>query len=131
MTTDEGRDEAGGGRAQVLLTSGAEADLGGIYRRRLAQRGAGGDDGAEALLDRLVAAIESLADWPQRGPVPPELEALGIRLYRQLSVRPYRVIYLPEPADAQRDRPRVTVMLVADARRDFRTLLEERLLRGT
>jgi toxin ParE1/3/4 len=115
-------------RAQVLLTAGAEADLSAIYRQRLAQRGAGGNDGAEALLDRLVAAIEGLAEWPARGPVPPELEALGIHLYRQLSLRPYRVIYLPEDG-AGGSAPRVTVMIVADARRDFRTLLEERLLR--
>ena len=61
-----------GVKAGVRLTAGAEHDLLGIYRRRLAQRGA---DGAEALLDRLVAGIEGLADHPERGPVPPELEA--------------------------------------------------------
>lgn len=109
-----------GAKAGVRLTAGAEHDLLGIYRRRLAQRGA---DGADALLDRLVAGIEGLADYPERGPVPPELEALGIREYRQLSLPPYRAIYLPAGET-------VTVMLVADSRRDFRTLLEERLLRG-
>ena len=108
---------------QVRLTAGAEHDLSGIYRRRLSQRGAEGNDGAEALLDRLVQGIEGLADYPERGPVPPELEALGIRAYRQLSLSPYRVIYLP-------DNTIVTVLVVADSRRDFRTLLEERVLRG-
>jgi plasmid stabilization system protein ParE len=108
---------------RIVLTAGAEHDLSGIYRRRLAQRGPDGEDGAEALLDRLVGGIEGLAEYPERGPVPPELEGLGIRAYRQLSLPPYRVIYLPEP-DA------VTVLIVADSRRDFRTLLEERLLRG-
>ncbi|MDE8650517.1 type II toxin-antitoxin system RelE/ParE family toxin [Novosphingobium album (ex Liu et al. 2023)] len=117
------------GRALVRLTAGAEADLAGIYRRRLAQRGPDGDDGAEALLARLVTAIEGLAEWPARGAVPPELEALGIHAYRQLSARPFRVIYLPED-DGAGQPPTVTVMIVADARRDFRTLLEERLLRG-
>ncbi len=110
------------GRVAVRLTAGAEHDLRGIYRRRLAQRGADGADGAEALLDSLVAAIGSLSEFPERGPVPSELEALGIRAYRQLSLPPYRVIYLPE-------RAAVTVMIIADARRDFRTLLQERLLR--
>ena len=113
-------------RAQVRLTHGAERDLAAIYRRRLAQRGADGPDGAEALLERLVTAIEGLAQWPDKGPVPPELDALGIRSWRQLSLPPFRVIYLPEDDGSAR----VTVMLVADARRDFRTLLEERLLRG-
>ena len=107
----------------MLIAQGAEHDLAGIHRRRLAQRGAGGRDGADALLDEIVAAIESLADHPLRGAIPPELEALGIRLYRQLSLWPYRIIYLP-------DESCVTVLVVADARRDFRTLLEERLLRG-
>lgn len=113
----------GEGPAQVRLTAGAERDLHGICRRRRAQRGAAGEDGADALLDRLVAAIESLADYTSRGSVPPELEALGIRAFRQLSLPPYRAIYLSEPG-------LVTVLVVADSRRDFRTLLEERLLGG-
>lgn len=117
------------GRAHVGLTAGAESDLAGIYRRRLTQRGAGGEDGADALLDRLVGAIECLAEWPARGAVPPELEAVGIHAYRQLSLWPYRVIYLPEEGEGA-GGARVTVMIIADARRDFRTLLEERLLRA-
>jgi len=106
----------------VLVTAGAERDLDGIYRRRLVQRGAEGADGADALLDELVAAIESLAGFSERGAVPQELEMLGIHDYRQLSHPPYRIVYLA-------DETAVTVMLVADSRRDFRTLLEERLLR--
>ena len=113
-------------RAQVRLTAGAEHDLSGIYRRRLAQRGSDGSDGAGALLDRLVAAIEGLAEWPQRRPVPPELESVGIMTYRQHSLPPFRLIYLPEDGA---EGPLVTVLIIADARRDFRTLLEERLLR--
>ncbi|HWU01287.1 MAG TPA: type II toxin-antitoxin system RelE/ParE family toxin [Novosphingobium sp.] len=112
-------------RAQVRLTAGAEQDLAGIYRRRMAQRGPGGSDGAEALLLRLVDAIEKLADHPAKGPVPPELEALAIRDYRQLSLPPWRIIYWPH---AEGGMPTVTVMLIADARRDFRTLLQERVL---
>lgn len=108
---------------RVLIAAGAERDLAGLYRRRLAQRGAEGDDGAEALLQRLIAAIESLADFSRRGATPAELEALGIRTYRQISLPPYRIVYLPAD-DA------VTMVVVSDARRDFRTLLEERLLRG-
>lgn len=105
----------------VRLTAGAEQDLSGIYRRRLSQRGATGPDGAEALLARLVEGIESLAYFPEKGPVPVELEAMGIPDYRQLSLAPYRIIYWCEPEV-------VTIMLVADARRDFRALLQERVL---
>ncbi|OYW50678.1 MAG: hypothetical protein B7Z34_04470 [Novosphingobium sp. 12-62-10] len=105
----------------VLFIQGAERDLRAIYQRRLTQRGPEGPDGAEAVLDRLVDAIESLDISPQRGPVPPELDVLGIREYRQLSLPPWRVIYRAGERD-------MTVMIVADARRDFRTLLEERLI---
>ena len=110
--------------AEVRIAAGAERDLADIYRRRLAQRGPEGRDGAEALLARLVASIESLARHPLKGPVPPELEVLGIHDFRQVSVRPFRIIYLPESEPA-----RVTVTIIADSRRDFRTLLEDRLLR--
>jgi plasmid stabilization system protein ParE len=110
----------------IRITRGAEDDLRGIYRRHLALRGADGDTGADALLDRLVQAIEGLATFPERGPMPPELEVLGIHDYHQLSHPPYRIIYLPELHGAD---PRVTVMLIADSRRDVRVLLEERLLR--
>ena len=114
-------------KAQVILTQGAEDDLLGIYRRRLAQRGAVGKDGADGLLQTLVAAISGLEDHPLRGPVPAELEMLGITTYHQISLSPFRLIYWPELELAA---PRVTMMLIADARRDFRVLLEERLLRS-
>lgn len=83
-------------RARVLITAGAERDLAGIYNRRLVQRGPDGPDGAEVLLDDLVTAIQSLADFSRRGPVPQELAALGIHDFRQISHSPYRIIYLPE-----------------------------------
>lgn len=111
-------------RAEVRIAAGAEANLNAIWRRRLAQRGAEGPDGADALLDDLVARIESLADHPAKGPVPPELEALGTRQYRQLTHPPFRIVYHLTGSDTET----VTVLIIADARRDFRTLLEERFL---
>lgn len=113
----------GSSSCEVRITAGAERDLSAIYQRRIAQRGHDGPDGAEALLEALVAAIEKLGEHPEKGPVVPELMALGIRDYRQLSRPPYRVIYLPE-------EDLVTVVVVADSRRDFRTLLAERVLGG-
>lgn len=118
--------KGGQGPARILITAGAERDLVGIYERRLAQRGADGADGADMLLDELVATIEILADFVNRGPIAPELAGLGIHDFRQLSHPPYRIIYLPHERDGG---SQVTVMIVADSRRDFRTLLEERLLR--
>jgi len=46
---------------------------------------------------------------------------LGIRDYRQTFFKPYRIIYRVEGR-------RVYVYLIADGRRDMRTLLERRLL---
>lgn len=113
-------------RAVVRIAAGAEADLHAIWRRRMAQRGEDGPDGADALLDDLAARIEGLADHPAKGPVPPELEPLGTRQYRQLTHPPFRIVYHL----AGGDKETVTVLIIADARRDFRTLLEERLLAG-
>lgn len=105
---------------KVSITAGAEADLLAIWRRRRAQRG---DDGADSLLAGLASKMEGLADFPERGAIPPELEALGIAEFRQIGLPPYRIIY-------RLSGEAVMIMIVADARRDFRTLLEERLLRS-
>lgn len=53
--------------------------------------------------------------------IPRELSALGIREYRQLFFKPYRVIY--RVLDG-----RVIIYLIADGRRDMESLLARRLL---
>lgn len=108
-------------RATITVDDQAADDLYQIYVTRLDQRGASGPDGAEALLDSFMATIESLADYPERGPIPPELEALGERSWRQISHAPYRIVYLLEERA-------VTIALVADSRRDFVSVLQKRLL---
>ena len=104
----------------VFLTAGAEADLAEIHGWITANRG---DDQAEAFLDRMLARVESLEQFPERGSVPAELDALGIREFRQLLETPYRLIY-------RNFGDHVFILLVADGRRDFRSLLERRLLKG-
>lgn len=108
-------------QVQIRLAAEAEGDLQAIYNQRLAQRGPQGADGADALLDRLYDAIARLVEFPEAGPIPAELERLGISDWRQLSVPPYRIIYTLE-GDT------LTVAVIADARRDFGSLLERRLL---
>ena len=76
---------------------------------------------AGLLLGRLLAAIETLETFPLRGSVPKELDALGIREFRQILVEPYRLIY-------RLSGKTVFVMVIADGRRDMQTLLERRLL---
>lgn len=106
---------------RIQLAAQAEGDLQAIYNHRLNQRGADGTDGADALLDTLYDTIAGLAEFPLRGPIPPELDALGIADWRQVSVWPYRIIYTLE-GDL------LTIAVVADSRRDFASLLERRLL---
>jgi len=65
--------------------------------------------------------IESLESFPLQGPVPRELDALGIREFRQLLLRQYRGIYRVAGA-------KVFILVIADGRREFQTLLERRLL---
>ena len=109
------------GKAILRYSERARADLAEIFEQGRAQRGEEGWDGARGYVAKIVDAISSLADYPERGPVPPELEALGERNWRQITHAPYRVIYLLE-GDA------VTIALVADSRRDFASLLQKRLL---
>lgn len=76
---------------------------------------------ADRLLDGLLDCVSTLENFPDRGSVPSELAQLGVREFRQVIVRTYRVIYRVR-GDA------VVVLIVADGRRDMQQLLERRLL---
>jgi len=76
---------------------------------------------AEHVLGEVPKTCEKLAMQPERGAHPAELLALGIRRYRQLFFKPYRVVY-------RVDGNQVAVLLIADGRRDLKTLFERRLL---
>jgi toxin ParE1/3/4 len=105
-------------RRQVLLTEDAERDLEELYAW-LSEHDSVAS--ADHVLDRLLQAAEGLAEFPERGTLPRELAALGIREYRQVFFKPYRVIYRVFDS-------RVVIYLVADGRRDMQTLLARRLL---
>jgi toxin ParE1/3/4 len=79
------------------------------------------DKTAAKVINRLEAAVNSLAEFTARGSIPKELLALGITQYRQIIVKPYRIIYeqLPEV---------VIVHAILDGRRDIETLLSQRLV---
>jgi len=102
----------------VLLTKGAEQDLEAIYDY-IAEF----DDPANAdhALDRLMATAEQLAVMPERGSYPRELLDLGIKDYRQVFFKPYRLIYRVMAHE-------VVVFVIADGRRDMQSLLTRRLL---
>lgn len=103
---------------RVLLTHGAEQDIESIYNY-IAEF----DDpvNADYVLDQLMATAEKLTVMPERGSYPKELVGLGIKEYRQVFFKPYRLIYRVVDAD-------VVVYVIADGRRDMQSLLTRRLL---
>jgi toxin ParE1/3/4 len=107
-------------RYEVLLTEDAQRDIEDIHRF-VAETDSPAQ--ADRVLDRLVELAESLSVFPERGAFPRELEPLGMRDFRQVFFKPYRVIY------RTCDR-RVYIYLIADGRRDMQPLLARRLLGG-
>jgi toxin ParE1/3/4 len=105
-------------RRQVLLTEAAEQDLEELRGWLSLHDSAAG---ADHMPDRLLEVAEGLAQAPERGSWPRELSALGIREYRQVSFKPYRVIYRLLGG-------KVIIYLIADGRRDLQALLARRLL---
>ena len=105
-------------RYEVLVTEGAERDLEEIYDH-IAEFDS--PEKAEYVLSRLLEVAERLATFPDRGPHPKELQALGIREYRQTFFKPYRLIY-------RVIGKQVFIYLIADGRRDMQSLLARRLL---
>ncbi len=78
---------------------------------------------AERGLRRIEGRAASLESSPGRGRVVPELARFGMRTWRELVVRPYRLVYRIE-GDT------VTVLAIFDARRDLEDVLLDRLLRS-
>jgi toxin ParE1/3/4 len=105
---------------EVLLTLGAEKDLEEIFDY-IAEFDTPGN--ANHVLDQLLKVADSLAAFPERGSYPKELLALGMREYRQVFFKPYRLIY-------RVIGKRVFIYLIADSRRDMQSLLSRRLLAG-
>ena len=102
----------------MLLTGHAQLDLEELYDYI-----AGHDSPRHAahVLDQIEKTLQSLSVFPERGSHSKELLALGIREYRQVFFKPYRMIYRVVER-------RVYVYLVADGRRDLQSLLARRLL---
>jgi addiction module RelE/StbE family toxin len=77
---------------------------------------------AASILDRILQAAASLRAMPLRGRTVPELAEVGINDYRELIVRPWRVVYKIEGE-------KVRIVAVVDSRRDLAGLLLERVAR--
>ncbi|MBS3780197.1 MAG: type II toxin-antitoxin system RelE/ParE family toxin [Desulfovermiculus sp.] len=104
----------------VFLTADAVRDLEDIYAYIHSHDVPGK---ADAVLDNLEHAVNSLSELPQRGTYPKELLPLGIREYREIYVHVYRIVYRVTDAT-------VYILLIADGRRNMQNLLQLRLLQG-
>lgn len=102
----------------VFLTDDAASDLSELYEY-IARHDSPGK--ADNVLDRIEKTFESLSESPERGPWPKELLELGIKDFRELFFKPYRIIYRIIGQS-------VYVLVIADGRRDMAALLERRLL---
>ena len=78
---------------------------------------------ARRLLIRLRSKADSLERSPRRGRIVPELASTGTRAWRELVVKPHRIVY--------RIRGEIVLVgAVVDGRRDLEDLLLERLTRN-
>lgn len=78
---------------------------------------------ASNIINSLEAAVNNLAEFPDMGSIPKELLSLGIRQYRQVIEKPYRIFY-------EIFADKVVVHAILDGRRDMQNLLMQRILRG-
>jgi toxin ParE1/3/4 len=102
----------------VFLTDDAVRDLDELYDH-IALHDA--PQKANYVLDQIERVFSRLSKFPERGVHPKELLALGIREYREIYFKPYRIIYRVIDKN-------VYVLLVVNGRRDMQTLLQRRLL---
>ncbi|WP_333872991.1 type II toxin-antitoxin system RelE/ParE family toxin [Methylobacter sp.] len=104
---------------EVVLSEPALADLLDINDYYLVEVS---DRVASKIIDSLETAINNLAEFPDRGSIPKELLSLGIRQYRQVIEKLYRIIY-------ETFADKIVVHAILDGRRDMQTLLMQRILR--
>lgn len=102
----------------VVFAEQAERDLAEIADYVASNDGV---DAAIRVIGRIETAANLLSVSPRRGRRPPELLAEGRMEFREIVVSPYRIVY--EVVDRS-----VTILLVADGRRNMQTLLKRRLL---
>ena len=102
----------------IEITEHAYADLQDIYSYIAYHDSV---ESSDHVLDNIYERIRSLAELPLRGTQVKELVALGNKDYKEVYFKPYRIIYKVLNTT-------VYIVAVGDGRRDFKTLLERRLL---
>ena len=103
----------------VIVDIDAEDDLFGIYSYIALNDSIERADKLYTLLRRTCYKLKTL---PLRGNIPPELFDIGVTEFREIHLKPYRIIYSIEYTT-------VYIHCILDGRRDVQTILQERLLR--
>ena len=104
---------------KVYLTQDAYDDLNDIYQYI---RATDSNANADYVLDKIETTFVKLSQFPERGHYPHELKELGIKEYREVLFKPYRIIY-------RIISKKVYIYCIVDARRDLNDLLSARLLK--
>ena len=102
----------------VLLTNDAARDLNELYDYISVHDS---PRKADYVLEQIEKTFSTLSEFPERGVYPKELLKLGIREFREIFFKPYRIIYRVMDKN-------VYVLLIVDGRRDMQSLLQRRLL---
>jgi toxin ParE1/3/4 len=103
----------------VYIISDAEEDIINLYNYIAISDSV---DKAEQLLHKIQYTCSSLAELPNRGHIPPELERIGVIEYREIHFKPYRIIY-------QVVESNVYIHCILDGRKELQELLEKRIIR--
>lgn len=103
---------------QVFLTDDAVRDLEDLYDY-IEMHDLPGN--ADHVIEQIEKGFSSLSENPQRRTYPKELVAVGLREYREIFFKPYRIIY-------RVIAEKVYVLVIAGGRRDMQALLQRRLL---
>ena len=78
---------------------------------------------ADYVVEQIEKVFSSLSENPRRGVYPKELVSIGIKEYREIFFKPYRIIY-------RIVEKKVFVLLIVDGRRNMQELLQRRLLQA-
>jgi len=77
---------------------------------------------AKKIFHSIQTKAKTLESFSTRGRIVPELRNLGVYVYHELIINPWRIIY-------KINQDKIYVMAVIDSRRDLQSVLLERLIR--
>ena len=103
----------------VMMLESARKDLESIFL--YLQQSTSSGQVALKEIDRLESACNSLADNPERGTIPREIEKTGMFEYRQIISDPYRIIY-------QITEGNVFIFGIFHGRRSIQDVLKQRII---